>query len=80
MMNTVNKFKPDNEVSPITLVMRKYYEKYKEIKRVKHIEYYKQNKDAIRQKVRDKYATDEVYRERCKSRSAKTRNLQKLKA
>ena len=62
-MNNVNKshhlYKPDSECSPITLIMRKYYnnessrgERYERAKQVQ----------------RDKYANDEVYREEQKEK------------
>jgi len=62
-MNEVNKshhlYKPDSECSPITLIMRKYYnnessrgERYERAKQVQ----------------RDKYANDEVYREEQKEK------------
>jgi hypothetical protein len=59
--------KPDDEVAPITLVMRKYYARYNEVNRIKKLDYYYRNRENIREKARIKYASNAEQRIREKT-------------
>ena len=58
--------KNDADVAPITLIMRKYYEKYRDKRNIRNKEYYLLNKDKIKAYERERYKNDPVYRERKK--------------
>jgi hypothetical protein len=58
--------KNDVDVAPITLIMRKYYEKYRDKRNIRNKEYYLLNKDKIKAYERERYKNDPVYRERKK--------------
>ena len=58
--------KNDADIAPITLIMRKYYEKYRDKRNIRNKEYYLLNKDKIKAYERERYKNDPVYRERKK--------------
>jgi len=58
--------KNDADVAPITLIMRKYYEKYRDKRNIRNKEYYLLNKDKIKAYERERYKNDPAYRERKK--------------
>jgi ribosomal protein L20A (L18A) len=55
--------KPDEECQPMTLLVRKYYHNKKD--------YHERNKETLKAKAREKYATDPVYKEMCCKRRVK---------
>lgn len=57
--------KPDEECSPITLIMRKYYSK---AYNARSSMYHAANKDRINSKNRERYNNDPEYRQRIRDR------------
>ena len=69
-METVNIYKErplarkaDELCKPMTLLVRKYYKNKKD--------YYERNKETLKAKAREKYATDPVYKAQCGDRRVK---------
>ncbi len=52
--------KPDDEVAPITLIMRKYYPTMRE----KSKRYYQEHKEEITRRLRERYHNDAEFRQR----------------
>jgi hypothetical protein len=63
--------KNDADIAPITLIMRQYYEKYRDKRNIRNKEYYLLNKDKIKAYERERYKNDPVYRERKKKNPKK---------